>query len=265
MEAPPVDRRLMEFAIALSQRAGSLAAERFFAADFSTAVKADGTEVTDADLAVETLIRSELADQFPADGLYGEEFGATAGTSGRRWIIDPIDGTRYFTYRIPIFGTNLALEDECGPALAVVNQPVARQLIYAGRGLGCRIRTDGKDTEPVLRHAPDLASARVELVNPAGWPAELLSSLHRNTRITGHLGGIGGLLTGLVDAVVIAGTEMGYEDLAPLPIILEEAGGRATDLHGGPLLTGDGTALLSAGSHHDALVAMISPLMRSPA
>ena len=112
--------------------------------------------------------------------------------------------------------------------------------------------------EPVLRQAPDLASARVELVNPAGWPADLLLALHRDTRITGHLGGIGGLLTGLVDAVVVAGPEMGYEDLAPLPLIVEEAGGTATDLHGGPLLAGDGTALLSTGRHHEALVSLIS-------
>ncbi|WP_410813758.1 inositol monophosphatase family protein [Micromonospora sp. 067-2] len=261
MNTPPLDRELLEFAVGLSERAGSLAAERFFAADFATAIKADGSEVTEADLAVEALIRHELADRFPADGIYGEETGSTAGTSGRRWIIDPIDGTRYFVYRIPIFGTNLALEDQHGPALAVVNQPVARQLIYAGRGWGCRVRTDGRDVAPALRDTPDLAEARVELVNPAGWPAEILLMLHRHTRITGHLGGIGGLLTGMVDAVVIAGHEMGYEDLAPFPVILEEAGGRATDLRGNPLLTGDGTALLSTGRHHEALLDMLAPVL----
>ncbi|MBM0224413.1 inositol monophosphatase family protein [Micromonospora sp. ATA51] len=261
MNAPRLDRTTLEFAIGLSERAGTLAAERFFAADFALAIKADGTEVTDADLAVEALIRGELAACFPPDEIYGEETGATAGTSGRRWVIDPIDGTKYFAYRIPIFGTNLALEDEHGPALAVINQPVARQLIYAGRGRGCRVRTDGRDLVPVLRDNPDLAAARVELVNPAGWPADVLLTLHRHTRITGHLGGLGGLLTGLVDALVIAGPEMGYEDLAPLPLILEEAGGRATDLHGGPLLTGDGTALLSTGRHHDALLDLLAPVL----
>ncbi|MET7970878.1 inositol monophosphatase family protein [Micromonospora sp. NPDC005305] len=261
MNAPRLDRTTLEFAIELSERAGALAAERFFAADFALAIKPDGTEVTDADLAVETMIRGELAARFPADEIYGEETGATAGTSGRRWVIDPIDGTKYFAYRIPVFGTNLALEDEHGPALAVINQPVARQLIYAGRDCGCRLRIGGRDLRPVLRDNPNLAAARVELVNPAGWPADLLLTLHRHTRIAGHLGGIGGLLTGLVDAMVIAGPEMGYEDLAPLPLILEEAGGRATDLHGGPLLTGDGTALLSTGRHHDALLDLLAPVL----
>ncbi|KAB1930753.1 hypothetical protein F8271_27295 [Micromonospora sp. ALFpr18c] len=149
MDAPRLDDNLLEFAIGLSERAGSLVAERFFAADFAPAIKADETEVTEADLAVEALIRGELTDRFPADGICGEETGATAGTSGRRWVIDPIDGTRYFAYRIPIFGTNLALEDQHGVALAVINQPVARQIIYAGRGRGCRVRTDGPDVAPV--------------------------------------------------------------------------------------------------------------------
>lgn len=261
MTAPRLDPGLLQFAIGLSERAGRLAADRFFAADFATAIKADGTEVTEADLAVEALIRGELTDRYPADGIYSEETGATAGTSGRRWVIDPIDGTRYFAHRIPIFGTNLALEDEHGVALGVLNQPVARQIVYAGRGRGCRIRTDGTDTAPVLRETPDLAAARVELVNPADWPADVLLTLHRHTRITGHLGGVGGLVTGVVDAVVIAGSEMGFEDLAPLPVILEEAGGRATDLRGGPLLGGNGTALLSTGRHHQALLDMLAPVL----
>ncbi|WP_422734415.1 inositol monophosphatase family protein [Micromonospora sp. WMMD558] len=261
INAPPPDRELLDFAVGLAERAGRLAAERFFAADFAMTLKADGTEVTDADVAVEALIRTELAERFPADGVYGEETGDTVGSSGRRWIIDPIDGTKYFAYRIPVFGTNLALEDEHGPALAVINQPVARQLIYAARGCGCRVRTDGRDLEPVLRDTPDLAATRVELVNPAGWPADVLLALHQHTRITGHLGGIGGLLTGLVDAIVIAGPEMGYEDLAPLPLIVQEAGGRATDLRGRPLLAGDGTALLSTGRHHDALLDLLAPVL----
>lgn len=261
MAAPPVDRALLDFAIEIAERAGNLATERFFAADFVTSTKPDGTDVTNVDLAVEAFIRRELSRRFPADGAYGEEAGETAGTSRRRWIIDPIDGTTYFAHHIPLFGTNLALEDEHGPALAVINEPVGRQLIHAGRGLGCRIRSGGVDRRPVLREAGDLATARVQLVNPDGWPADLLLTLHRHTTITGYLGGIGGLLSGALDAIVIAGSEMGYEDLAPMPVILEEAGGRVTDLRGGPVLTGPGTALISTGHHHDALLDLLAPVL----
>ena len=115
MTAPAVDREVLEFAVGLAHRAGQAAAGRFFAADFFTGRKADGTEVTDADLVVEELIRSELLRRCPGDEIYGEEAGTVAGWSGRRWIIDPIDGTAYFAHRIPLFSTMLAYEDEHGP------------------------------------------------------------------------------------------------------------------------------------------------------
>jgi histidinol-phosphatase len=93
--------------------------------------------VTDADLAVEELIRTELLRHMPHDVVYGEEAGTVAGSSGRRWIIDPIDGTTYFANRIPLFGNLIAYEDEHGPAIGVINEPIAQRMIFAGRGLGC--------------------------------------------------------------------------------------------------------------------------------
>ncbi|WP_405166532.1 hypothetical protein OG203_16425 [Nocardia sp. NBC_01499] len=83
-----------------------------------------------------------------------------------------------------------------------------------------------------------MADTRVQMVNPSRWPSDLLTILHLNVNITGYLGGITGLLIGLIDAIVIGGTEQGYEDLAPLPVIVEEAGCVVTDLDGGPLLSG---------------------------
>ncbi len=80
--------------------------------DFATRTKAGGTDVTDADLAVEELIRSELLRQTPGDEVYGEEAGTISGSSGRRWIIDPIDGTAYFVRGIPLFASLIAYEDE---------------------------------------------------------------------------------------------------------------------------------------------------------
>ena len=256
MDAPTVDAELLRFAVDLAERAGALATERFYRADFSIALKQDRTEVTDADLAVEDLIRTELRRQFPDDGFYGEETGTTAGTSGRRWIVDPIDGTAYFAHRVPIFGLNLAYEDEHGCAIGIGYRPVARQLVYAGRGLGCRVRTGGTETRPVLRDTPDLGRARVEMVNFDTWPASLILALHRETRAGGFVFGVNAVLTGMIDAVLIAGTEMGYEDLAPLPVIFAEAGARATDLRGEPLLSGSPTALLSTGRFHDELLAL---------
>lgn len=181
MAAPAVDRELLELAVAVAHRAGGVAVERFFAADFATRTKPDGTDVTDVDLAVEELIRAELLRHAPDDEIYGEEGGSVAGTSGRRWIIDPIDGTLYFANRIPLFANLIAYEDEHGPAIGVINNPVTQQMIFAGRGHGCWIRTgQDPDVRPVLRDNTELRQAVTELANPATWHSELLTTLHQN-------------------------------------------------------------------------------------
>jgi fructose-1,6-bisphosphatase/inositol monophosphatase family enzyme len=163
MSAPAVDRQLLELAVSVAQRAGDVAAERFFAADFTVQTKADGTDVTDVDLAVEELVRSELLRHTPGDEVYGEEAGIAAGTSGRRWIIDPIDGTAYFAHGIPLFACLIAYEDSHGPAIGVINEPVARRMVFAGRGLGCWVRTgQGPRRRPVLRDNTELRQARVQ-------------------------------------------------------------------------------------------------------
>jgi histidinol-phosphatase len=206
MASPAVDLQVLELAVDLACRAGQVAAGRFFAADFTARRKADGTEVTDADLAVEELIRAELLGRCAGDAIYGEEGGAVAGSSGRRWIIDAIDGTTYFAHRIPLFTTMLAYEDEHGPAAGVISYPVAQQMISAGRGRGCWIRTGATAAQPpILRHSPGLRGARVQLVNPGTWHPELLAALHQNVTITGYLGVLAGVLAGLLDAVVVAG------------------------------------------------------------
>ncbi|MGC9667527.1 inositol monophosphatase family protein [Planosporangium sp. 12N6] len=261
MSGPAIDQDVLDFAVEVAEAAGRLAADRFYALDFTISLKPDGTEVTEVDLAIENFIRSQIQRRYPDDEIYGEEAGTTAGRSGRRWIIDPINGTTYFAHRMPIFSMNIAYEDEHGPAVGVINYPVNRQILYAGRGRGCRIRSGDTDLSPILRDNAELAKARVELVNFDLWPPDIVMTLHRHVRAMGYLGGVGGMLTGVLDAIVIAGNEMGYEDLAPLPIIVEEAGGRATDLDGGPLLSGPGTALLSTGWCHDDLL----DLLRLPA
>jgi histidinol-phosphatase len=263
MISSAVDRDLLDLAVNLADRAGEMAVERFFADDFQTSVKPDASEVTDVDMAIEKMIRDELRRRRPGDEVYGEESGLTVGTSGRRWIIDPIDGTTYFAHRIPIFTTLIAYEDEYGPAIGVINEPVARRVLIAGRGLGCRIRTGGVVTAPAPRRDVALADARVEMVNPSRWPGGLLTALHGAVRVTGHLGGVAGLLTGVLDAIVIGGAEMQVEDLAPLPVIMAEAGCQVTGLTGGPVRSGAGV-VMSTGPLHDELLAVIRPAVTGP-
>jgi histidinol-phosphatase len=262
-DAPPVDRALLDFAVELARRAGDLAAERFFRGAGQVALKADGTEVTEADVAVEELVRAELGRRVPEDEIYGEEAGTTAGTSGRRWVIDPIDGTYLFARGIPTFNTRIAFEDEHGPAIGVINQPVARQLVFAGRGLGCWRLAGGEVTRTRVGDRSRLGGALTTMGNPGTWPEELLLALHRRVFLF-PVGGSVGLVTGQVDAYVIAGPAMGYEDVAPLPVLVSEAGGRVTDLAGGSVLTGDGSVLATNGLLHNEFLELVAdlPLVR---
>jgi histidinol-phosphatase len=256
LEGPPVDQDLLDFAVDLACRAGRLAADRFFAGNAHTSVKPDGTEVTEADLAVEELIRGELARKVPADEIYGEEAGTTAGTSGRRWVIDPIDGTYYFARRMPVFNTRLAFEDEHGPAIGIIREPIAQQTIFAGRGRGCWRSIDSKVTPTQVSNRTNLGGAKTAMGNPGTWPEELLIGLHRRVFLSTS-GDTVGLVTGQIDANIIAGFPMGYEDVAPLPVIVSEAGGRVTDLSGNPVLSGDGTVLATNKHLHDAFLALV--------
>jgi histidinol-phosphatase len=262
-DAPTADCELLDFAVGLAHRAGLLATERFFAGDVTRKRTADGTEVTDADVAVEELIRAELARCVPGDEVYGEEAGTTAGTSGRRWVIDPIDGTYFFTRRMPVFNTRLAYEDEHGPAIGVINEPVAQQTIFAGRGLGCwRLTGEGPAERIRVGGRERLGGARTGMGNPGTWHDDLMLALHRRVFLFPY-GDTVGLVTGQVDAFVIAGFPMGYEDVAPLPVIIGEAGGRVTDLDGAPVITGDGTVLATNGLLHDDFLALVAGLPRT--
>lgn len=174
-------------------------------------------------------------------------------------MIDPIDGTYYFARRIPLFNTRLAFEDEHGPAIGVIHEPIARQTIFAGRGRGCWRSTGDAVTRVRVSDRTTLGGARTAMINPGTWAEELLIALHRRVFLQTS-GGTAALVTGRVDAVVIAGAPQGYEDLAPLPVIVGEAGGVVTDLAGGPVLTGDGTALATNGVLHDDYLALLKDL-----
>src|SRR5215204_3972338 len=121
--APPVDRALLDEAVELVREAGRLTLEWFRDPALAIERKGDGTPVTAADKAAERFLREQLEARHPTDGILGEEEAPVTGTSGRRWVIDPIDGTKAFTHGVPLYSNLLALEDEHGPALGVINLP----------------------------------------------------------------------------------------------------------------------------------------------
>ena len=248
---------LLAAAVDITRAASGLAAQRFLEG-VPVGRKADDTEVTPADIEVEELIRSLIAARFPGDGVTGEELADTPGTTGRRWVIDPIDGTSAFAHRIPMFGVLLAVEDAEGSAVAVRSYPMSRDVVYAGRGLGCWYQVNDDPPQRLavsgIKHP---RGAWVEAINPATWSEELLVRLHREVLLLSDVRGTLAVASGRIDALVIAGLTMGYEDIAPFPLLITEAGGRVSDLDGNDVLSGNGTVLASNGHIHDALLDLV--------
>jgi histidinol-phosphatase len=135
------------------------------------------------------------------------------------------------------------------------------ELVYAGRGLGCWHQVGGAAAAQVSVQDTERArGALVGMLNPLSWSEELLLALHRETFLLPWEKGSLDLVSGRCDALVIAGYPMGYEDLVVLPVLVGEAGGRVTDLHGRDVLHGDGSVLAANGDLHDALLEVAAGL-----
>ncbi|HUG02645.1 MAG TPA: histidinol-phosphatase [Longimicrobiales bacterium] len=137
MTRQPELEALLEFAVDLAWRAG-----RRTLAGFQTGPeiewKADGTPVTDADRAAEALMRERIEARFPGHGIVGEEFGEVRARAKRRWILDPIDGTKAYARGVPLYGVLVALEERGVPVLGVMHFPaLGEEVVYAARGVGC--------------------------------------------------------------------------------------------------------------------------------
>lgn len=244
----------------IARTAGLLAAERF-AAGTTASLKPDGTELTAADVEVERLIRALIAERFPGDRTYGEEEGEAGSGSSRRWVIDPINGTTLFVRRIPTFDLLLAIEVDGRPAVSVTHYPVTGMTYFAGVGEGAwRQDGDGRPERLEVSDRNRARGARVGLLNQWTWSESLMLVLHREVVLVPWVGLSTGVASGLADAAVIAGHPMGYQDMAPMPVLVTEAGGRVTDLAGGDVLAGAGDVLISNGRIHDQLLDLVAGL-----
>jgi len=250
MAVPPLERELLDFAVDLARRAGSLSLRWFRAADLAVERKQDGSPVTQADRAAEDLVRGEIEARFPEDAILGEEHGSRTGRSGRRWVIDPIDGTTAFTRGVPLFSTLIAMEDEHGPALGVIYMPALAETVAAGRGLGCF----ANEKRATVSARTEVAGAVLTASGFEHWPDRMLVAAKRAgcvLRTWGDGYGYSLVATGRADAMVDYGVSAW--DLAPMPVILAEAGGRFSALDGSPRIDA-GSGLGTNGALHDALL-----------
>ena len=237
----------------LARLAGELTLGYFRSSSLAIDVKIDGSPVTHADRRAERLIREELELRHPADGIVGEEEGIKYGESGRRWFVDPIDGTIAFTRGVGTYTNLLALEDEEGIALGVINAPALGETVYAARGLGCY----WNGTRARVSETEDLAESYLTTSAFDNWEeAALLAVKRAGVQLRTWADGFGYALvaTGRVDAM----TDMEAEsyDIAPMSVILSEAGGRFSDLTGVQRHDG-GSALATNGRIHEALLSLL--------
>jgi len=252
-ESPPADPQLLSAASEIARQAGMLTLRWFRRGDLHVETKKDGSPVTEADRAAENFIREELSRRWPEDSVVGEEHPDTFGTSGRRWDIDPIDGTKSFTHGVAMYTTLLALTDEHGPAIGVAFSPASDELVAAGRGLGCTYNGEAC-------RVSDTAEIDGAYLTTSGydyWPEHQLRSVARsgvNMRTWGDGYGYVLLATGRVDVMVDPGLHPW--DVAPMNVIVPEAGGRISDLSGADEPS-EGDVVATNGRLHAAVLARL--------
>jgi histidinol-phosphatase len=238
-------------------RAAGAVALAYYRAGFEVAVKPDQTPVTQADREAEQIIVDILGRAFPDCGFLGEEFGA-AGSAERRFVIDPIDGTRNFVRRIPYWATLIALEEGGEITAGVVHNPVSDEMYTARRGGGAFLNGARIHVSDVGRLGDaHLIHAGLGILRAGGY----WEGFVRLVDATGRQRGFGDYLGyGLVaegKAEIYAEADLKPWDLAPCKLLVEEAGGRFTDFEGRPTVY-TGTALATNARLHDAALALLS-------
>jgi len=244
---------LLDFAVEIARGAGDITLRYFHRLTAATTnVKADGSFVTAADAEAESYLRARITERFPHDGILGEEEAAREGTSNRRWIIDPIDGTYSFVHGVPLYAVLIGLEIDDEPALGVINLPALGEIIYAARGTGCfwngeRARVSSTASlDKALLLSTDFGTCAA---HGFGAAADELQSRVKARRTWGDAYGHALVATGRAD--VMLDPVMNVWDCAALLPIIEEAGGTFTDwrgartIHGGNAISTNG-ALLGA-------------------
>ena len=242
----PVSQSDIALAHRLADAAGAVI-RPLFRADFGLEMKADDSPVTRADREAEAAMRRLIKAELPRDGIAGEEFGVEEGTSGRQWVLDPIDGTRAFIAGRPIFGTLIALTDGGWPVLGVIDQPILKERWVGVVGQP----TEFNGAPATTRVCRDLAAALLATTSPALFADDQLHAFEhldgavRSTVLGGDCYNYACLASGHLDIVVEAGLKL--HDFAALVPVVEGAGGRMCDWAGDPLHAGSSGEVIAAG------------------
>jgi histidinol-phosphatase len=248
--------RELSFAHELADEAATIALDHVHGG-FEVMTKADLSPVTEADLAIEAMVRARIAEAFPSDAIVGEEEGGRA-SGGRTWIVDPIDATKNFAIGIQIWGTLLALQVDGDLKVAVVSAPALDERYWAVRGEGAMMNGRAIHVSSVDR----LADAHVLYSRIETWLDEprneavlaLLADASR-TRAFGDFWGH--VLVARGAAEVMVEPDLHLWDYAAPQLVMEEAGGRVTTMQGDPTFDG-GSVLATNGVLHEQVLARLA-------
>ena len=270
----------LALAHALADLADAISLDRYQAQDLVITTKPDNTPVTDADRAVETAIREALATHRQTDGLVGEEFGSDKGTSGRYWVIDPIDGTKNFMRGVPTWATLIALVqiDESGVEEVIVgiaSAPALARRWSAAKGHGAIVRftpgtiddlsedfdSNSSEKKISVSQVAALTDASISYSDFAGWgdrlePFQKMLAHAWRTRGIGDFWSHMLVAEGAVDVAIEP--SLALWDMAALDIIVREAGGTFTNTAGqnGPF---GGSGVSTNGVLHKAVINGLNP------
>ena len=226
----------LELAIRIATEAGETTLRWFRrgpAAGPAVHTKSDGSPVTEADREAERLLRERIAGAFPDDGILGEEHGETPGTSGRRWILDPIDGTKSFIHGVPLYGVMVALEADGDAVLGVLRFPPLGDTVAAARGMGCTWNGVAARVSDVPRLDQGLVLTSGDAApGPRTDGLRRVMDAARIARTWGDCYGYALVATGRAEAML--DPVLSAWDAAAVRPIIEEAGGVYTDWDGSP-------------------------------
>jgi histidinol-phosphatase len=244
----------LAFAHRVADRADAMALELFRSTELSVKHKADRTLVTQADTAIERMLRDELASAFPGDHVLGEEEGGDVVPGGRQWVVDPIDGTANFAKGVPIWATLIALLEDGETTVGIASAPALQERYAAAKGGGATMNgrpirvssVSAIEDAHLSFHEPELLLG-----------GEFRDAAHRliadcwRSRAFGDFWGHALVARGAVDAVIEP--SLNLWDIAALRVIVSEAGGRVSSFDGGEAVHRT-SALTTNGLLHEEML-----------